>query len=257
MSICTKCGENVSAGGKFCTSCGTKIETENTINTVVHEYDPNAFNPLIPKSNKKKKTIWVAIIAVLIVIGIVQNGSNSNSSSTNNSNSSASSSSSDAQTMGNYLRQVRSELNMCNNSALVASIQLTTILSNPSAATSSDYISLALYGKDGASNCSMSSNNGVYLASSNNPPNGYDSLKDFQTNVGVWADQYMTKVLSDIEAVGNDPSSNSAVVNLISDSQQADSLASMLESAASDAASQAGVQNFKGLNLSVWGISAK
>jgi hypothetical protein len=256
MIVCAKCGEKITPGGKFCPTCGTKIETESSSITV-HEHDSKAFNPLIPTSNKRKKIIWIAIIGALIVFAISQNGSSQNGSTTDNAVNSGSGSSTDAQAMGNYLRQVRSELNMCNNSALVASIQLSTILSNPSAATSSDYVSLALYGKEGAANCAMFTNDGVYQASSNSPPSGYDSLKDFQTNIGVWADQYMHKVLADIEAVGNNPYSNSAVVNLISDSQQADSLAAMLESAASDAATQAGMQNFKGLNLSVWGISAK
>ena len=104
----------------------------------------------------------------------------------------------------------------------------------------------------------MTSNNDILNLGNDNPPNGYPTLSSITSDIQVWADQDNQGVIIDVGKVANsNGTSTQDVANLISDSQQADSDAKAIESELATAANQAGVKNFSGLGLPIWGITQK
>ena len=84
---CPKCGKEIPDGSKFCTSCGSAVNTENTVhqdtNVPPPIYNNTPINNLSPaqeilnKSSKFKKKyvgIAVAVVAVIIVIVLLASG---------------------------------------------------------------------------------------------------------------------------------------------------------------------------------------
>ncbi len=81
--FCTKCGKEISEADAFCPSCGEPNPAAQTTETVAEEPNPfaagststvdpaNPFATTAPEEPKKKRKIWIPIVAVIAAVAIL------------------------------------------------------------------------------------------------------------------------------------------------------------------------------------------
>jgi hypothetical protein len=155
-----------------------------------------------------------------------------------------------------YIGGLKQKLSSCNAGLLVTQLALAKVLSSGS--SQSDYIDLYSAAKQAAPLCQYSD-----LTFGNyNPPAGYPSLAGaayggFGFQVHNWAQDDNGKVLDDVQTVANDPTGTAGIASLISDTQQADADAQVIENQLKAAAIRGHLREYTGLDLAIWGVHQK
>lgn len=157
-----------------------------------------------------------------------------------------------------WANKIRHDLAPCVAGSEDTEIELSTILSKGSSVGQGDFVSLATAAKNGAPLCAIVSNNGILNINSTSPPSGYPSLKSVTSDLQIWADREDQQVIIDTGKVATtNGNSTDAAANLLSDSQKSDQDAAQINAEVKAAAHRAGVKNWKGLGLVIWGLQSK
>lgn len=229
----------------------------------------------IPWYRRKVKKRWWALVAVFALVVIIASVAASNASPKSKTASTATTTSapiaathtrsggattttlsSRVAAFQSWIHQIKSDLAAFEAGTDNVQIAFAELLSK--SATQGDLVQASLAAKNAAPECSETSSNQILNLSSDTPPSGYPSLASFSTDISVWAEQEDQGVIIDVGKVANSKGeSTGADSSLISDSQQADADARSLDAEVASAAKLAGVTHFSGLDLPIWGNTAK
>jgi hypothetical protein len=265
--FCGKCGAKNEVGASFCTKCGAPLAiTPQSVpisaSGVATAPTPK-ITPKVARANAqaarakaralrpwyKKKRFWLlGIVAIIVIASLVGSSSNKNG----NGGAPTTAPASPGAALTAYFKQVNSALSRCVIGIGATQIELGQALGT--GATSADYVNLYSAAKQAEGPCDPVQNSALNNIGLSSAPSGYPSLSNFGIDAQIWASSDSVKVLKDIEAYANDPSSTADVATLISDADTADADAHTLNSQAAQAAGKAGVKNIGGDNLLYWGL---
>lgn len=125
----------------------------------------------------------------------------------------------------------------------------------PSASTA-NYVTLYAAASKTKTSCNYSDS----TFSRYNPPSGFPSLAaaayhGFGRQIQHWAQTDNSRLLTDIETVAYDPYGTAGGASLLTDSQQADADAQVIENQLKAAAKSVGLTSFTGPGLPIWGFT--
>jgi hypothetical protein len=266
--FCSKCGAKNNDDASFCSGCGSALPlTPQNAGVAGQATTPTPSAPKVtPKDAKanavaaqararalrpwyKKKRFWLlGIVAIIVIVNIA----NSNKSGSGGGSTATTAPVNAGAALTAYFKQVNSALSRCVVGIGATQIELGQALG--ANATSADYVNLYRAANQAEGPCDPVQNDALNNIGLGSAPSGYPSLSNFGIDAQIWASSDSVKVLKDIEAYANDPSSTADVATLITDADTADADAHTLNSQAAQAAGKAGVKNIGGDMLLYWGL---
>ena len=202
-----------------------------------------------PRQRKLVLGVWIAVAFIAILVAVT--GQSGTVSKTSGSTTTAPSAKAEFKA---WAAKIRQQLAVCTAETMNVQIVLGQALQDSS---QSNLVALSVKAKDAQPLCQMGGTNDILDIGQNNPPSGYPTLSSFPLDLQIWADQDNAAVIGDVEKVANSNGSTASVSSLISDATSADESAATLENQIKQAAQKAGINNFEGLGLPVWGLQQK